>query len=56
MKIVFDSEEQKNDFYDNFCPSDFGYRDKNTCLNDDFPCEKCLERFIEMEVGATDGL
>lgn len=56
MKIIFDSEEQKNNFNDNFCPSDFCYDDKSICKIDEITCEKCLERFIEMEVGATHGL
>lgn len=56
MKIIFDSEEQMDGFIDMACPRDFGYANKDDNHRCNIPCKECLERFIEMEVGATHGL
>lgn len=52
MKIIFDSEEQKNEFLkelghsEKLCPDDIGLR-YNWCRMD---CQKCWEQAIECEV------
>ena len=52
MKIIFDSEEQKNQVVGflkhDYCPSEFGFRD---ACDDDYTCYECWEKCgIEMEV------
>jgi len=53
MKIIFDNEKQKETFIKTCCPCDFdreypGYNcdDCESSMN----CEKCFEKYIEMEV------
>lgn len=55
MKIIFDSEEQKNTLFRllpmDYCPSILGLKDitYNNC--DDYACNKCWENCgIEVEV------
>lgn len=49
MKIIFDSEQQKEFFIGMRCPSDFGY-ERQKCSDSNLSCKECLEKFIEMEV------
>lgn len=53
MKIIFDSEEQKEAFFEHvvadYCPSIFG-SDASTCFEND-SCDNCWEKCgIELEV------
>lgn len=53
MKIIFDSEEQKELFVENVagCPKDIGLAGDNEYCFTDVPCVKCWEESkIEMEV------
>lgn len=51
MKIIFDSEEQKEEFIGKYCPDDFGLQDR--CSPFSWHCrgELCwAEAGVEMEV------
>ena len=61
MKIIFDSEEQKEEFIsilvDCLCPSDITLKDSDSCDKDTAPetCIKCFEQSgLEMVVGGVD--
>ena len=54
MKIIFDSEEQKDTFlatifYD-YCPSDIGLNDRDCDGSIGNDCTECWKRAIKMEV------
>lgn len=54
MKIIFDSEEQRNDFVEllgntNVCPSAINGLTES-CGSCEAQCEPCWEKAIEMEV------
>lgn len=54
MKIIFDSEEQKDKYINRitwFCPKEFGLVDRgdDDCGKDD-DCSKCWKNAVEMEV------
>lgn len=57
MKIIFDSEEQKEEFINNLvdcsCPSDIGLKDSDDYCNEKglMSCYSCFEQSgLEMEV------
>lgn len=50
MKIIFDSEEQRQTFLDENCPQHFGFPKPNYHECDDMNCDECLSKYIEMEV------
>jgi len=54
MKILFDNEEEKMDFFkvlkNHSCPSDFGFKDFKHCLENDNTCEQCWKQACEWEV------
>jgi len=56
MKILFDNEEEKMDFFKvlggGCCPSDFGFKEieSESCLVDDSRCQQCLAQACEWEV------
>lgn len=57
MKIIFDSEEQKDEFISILCPSDITLRDSDICDKDpaQATCIKCFEQSgLEMVVGDVD--
>lgn len=47
MKIIFDSEEQKEAFIHRICPSYLGFDDDRYCGG---MCKKCWENAIEIEI------
>lgn len=49
MIVIFDNEEQKNNFIYNNCPSDFdlGCVSNTLCSES---CEKCLSEYVNMYV------
>lgn len=54
MKIIFDSEEEKDDFFkglyqNDVCPEDLGLKKVDHCL-DAKGCKYCLEKGIPHEV------
>lgn len=50
MKIIFDSEEEKKDFCEAYCPDIIGL--ENNCMRstEECICEECWEKAIECEV------
>ena len=47
MIVIFDNEEQKNNFINNVCPAELGYIPNPICLES---CKECLSQYVNMYV------
>ena len=50
MKMIFDSEEEKEEFCGGFCPSFIGMRDSCSRTGKGDLCVKCWDAAVECEV------
>lgn len=48
MRIIFDSEEEREEFIDNYCPSAIGLSDSSKC-GDNMACDLCWMRAVAMK-------